>query len=176
MFVVVFPSRRFGSSAYIVSRPVLYNILLRQVPKERFHMNKKMLSMENGGNGVLVRFSDGTSEEGDILVGADGAYSAVRQNLYTQLKKIKKLPKSDGLPLPYSTVCLVGQTRPLDPEVFPNLKMGYCQFIRVLGDKKPYSVNPFSCLSFSVLFIATTSFIVNVSHNIPCFFVFHGFP
>ncbi|KAF9083046.1 hypothetical protein BGX23_011830 [Mortierella sp. AD031] len=129
----------FGSNGYIVSRPVLYNILRSQVPKERFHMNKKMLSMENGGNGVLVRFSDGTIEEGDILVGADGAYSAVRQNLYTKLKKLKKLPKSDGLPLPYSTVCLVGQTRPLDPEVFPNLKMDRCQFIRILGDNKPYT-------------------------------------
>jgi 2-polyprenyl-6-methoxyphenol hydroxylase-like FAD-dependent oxidoreductase len=118
----------------------LYDILLAQVPKERFHMNKKMLSMENGGNGVLVRFSDGTTEEGDILVGADGAYSAVRQNLYARLKKLNKLPKSDSLPLPYSTTCLVGQTRPLDPEDFPNLKEKMCQFIRILGDHKPYTV------------------------------------
>lgn len=97
--------------------------------------------MENGGNGVMVRFSDGTTEEGDILVGADGAYSAVRQNLYAKLKRLNKLPKSDGLPLPYSTTCLVGQTRPLDPEDFPNLKEETCQFIRILGDNKPYTVH-----------------------------------
>ncbi|KAF9134253.1 hypothetical protein BGX30_012003 [Mortierella sp. GBA39] len=133
--------KMFGSHGYILSRPKLYGILLAQVPKERFHMNKKMLSMENGGNGVLVRFSDGTTEEGDILVGADGAYSAVRQNLYAKLKIFNKLPKSDALPLPYSTTCLVGQTRPLDPEDFPNLKEKTCQFIRILGDHKPYTLS-----------------------------------
>ncbi|KAF9127871.1 hypothetical protein BGW39_005507 [Mortierella sp. 14UC] len=131
--------KMFGCHGYVLSRPVLYDIFLRQVPKERLHMNKKMLSMENGGNGVLVRFSDGTTAEGDILVGADGAYSAVRQNMYAKLTKLEKLPKSDGLPLPYSTTCLVGQTRPLDPEIFPNLKLDKCQFIRILGDGKPYT-------------------------------------
>ncbi|KAK3816942.1 MAG: hypothetical protein JOS17DRAFT_806132 [Linnemannia elongata] len=144
--------KMFGSHGYILSRPRLYEILLAQVPKERFHMNKKMLSMENGGNGVLVRFSDGTTEEGDILVGADGAYSAVRQNMYAKLKKLNKLPKSDALPLPYSTTCLVGQTRPLDPEDFPNLKEETCQFIRILGDHKPYTWTFFTTAANTVCF------------------------
>ncbi|OAQ29963.1 FAD/NAD(P)-binding domain-containing protein [Linnemannia elongata AG-77] len=144
--------KMFGSHGYILSRPRLYEILLAQVPKERFHMGKKMLSMENGGNGVLVRFSDGTTEEGDILVGADGAYSAVRQNLYAKLKKLNKLPKSDALPLPYSTTCLVGQTRPLDPEDFPNLKEKTCQFIRILGDHKPYTWTFFTTAANTVCF------------------------
>jgi 2-polyprenyl-6-methoxyphenol hydroxylase-like FAD-dependent oxidoreductase len=115
-------------------------------------MNKKMLSMENGGNGVLVRFSDGTTVEGDILVGADGAYSAVRQNMYAKLTKLNKLPKTDGLPLPYSNICLVGQTRPLDPEVFPNLKKEKCQFIRIFGDNKPYSYSFFTTAQNTVCY------------------------
>ncbi|OAQ33866.1 FAD/NAD(P)-binding domain-containing protein [Linnemannia elongata AG-77] len=111
----------FGAKGYIVSRSQLHDLLLRQIPSERVHMNKKVLTTEQGGNGVLLRFSDGTEAEGDILVGADGAYSVVRQNLYETLKKENKLPATDSLPLPFSTVCIVGQTRPLTPEQFPDL-------------------------------------------------------
>ncbi|KAG9071658.1 hypothetical protein KI688_005871 [Linnemannia hyalina] len=64
----------FQANGYIISRPKIYDLLSRQVPRESIHFGKKILSMENGGNGVLVRFSDGTEAEGDILVGADGAY------------------------------------------------------------------------------------------------------
>ncbi|KAF9122946.1 hypothetical protein BG015_005433, partial [Linnemannia schmuckeri] len=129
----------FGAKGYIVTRPQLYDLLLRQIPAERVHMNKKVLTMDQGGNGVLLRFSDGTEAEGDILVGADGAYSAVRQNLYAKLKKANKLPASDGLPLPFSTVCILGQTRPLTPEEFPALGKDNSVFNRVLGADKMYS-------------------------------------
>lgn len=133
-------THRFGSKGYIVARPMLYDILRSKVPAERFHMSKKILSLQQGGNGALIRCSDGSTIEGGIIVGADGAYSAVRQNIYAQLKKDKKLPASDDVDLPFSTVCLVGQTRPLDPEEYPNLKLEDCQFMRTLGDNKPYSV------------------------------------
>ncbi|KAG0285167.1 hypothetical protein BGZ96_010525 [Linnemannia gamsii] len=128
-----------GSKGYMVTRPQLYDLLRRQIPKERFHFGKKVLTMAQGGNGVLLRFSDGTEAEGDILVGADGAYSAVRQNLYAQLLKAKKLPPSDVLPLPYSTICLVGQTRPLTPEEFPDVALEESQFRRTIGTDKMYS-------------------------------------
>ncbi|KAF9154279.1 hypothetical protein BG015_001392 [Linnemannia schmuckeri] len=134
----------FGSKGYIVSRPMLYDILRSKVPAKRFHMNKKILSLQQGGNGALIRCSDGSTIEGDIIVGADGAYSAVRQNLYSQLKKNKKLPASDDVDLPFSTVCLVGQTRALDPEDYPNLKLEDCQFMRTLCDNKPYSYTYFT--------------------------------
>ncbi|KAG0284018.1 hypothetical protein BGZ96_011621 [Linnemannia gamsii] len=55
------------------------------------------------------------------LVGADGAYSAVRQGLYDKLKKAGRLPPADALPLPFNSVCLVGQTRPLTAEEFPDI-------------------------------------------------------
>ncbi|KAF8943904.1 hypothetical protein BGZ47_004899 [Haplosporangium gracile] len=140
----------FGSKGYIVSRPMLYDILRSKVPAERFHMNKKILTLQQGGNGALIRCSDGSTIEGDIIVGADGAYSAIRQNLYSQLKKNKKLPASDDVALPFSTVCLVGQTRALDPEDYPNLKLEDCQFIRTLGDNKPYAWTLFTTKSFQI--------------------------
>ncbi|KAG9323778.1 hypothetical protein KVV02_000831 [Mortierella alpina] len=35
--------------------------------------------------------------------------------------------------------CIVGQTGPLDPEEFPQLKNPICEFFSTLGDNKPYS-------------------------------------
>ncbi|KAH7056119.1 hypothetical protein BKA57DRAFT_196861 [Linnemannia elongata] len=129
----------YGANGYIVSRPQIYDLLLRQIPKERVHLGKKVLSMDQGGNGVLIRFSDKSEAEGDILVGADGAYSAVRQGLYEKLKKTNKLPASDDLPLPFSTVRLVGQTRPLSPEEFPDLAIKNSQFRNFIATDKMYT-------------------------------------
>ncbi|KAG0373980.1 hypothetical protein BGX24_010989 [Mortierella sp. AD032] len=122
---------KFGAKGYIVTRPQLYDLLLRQIPNERIHLGKKVLTMDQGGNGVLIRFSDASEAESDILVGADGAYSAVRQGLYAILKKSNKLPPADALPLPFSTVCLVGQTRAICPSEFPDVGHDQCQFRRV---------------------------------------------
>ncbi|KAF9151720.1 hypothetical protein BG015_006295 [Linnemannia schmuckeri] len=130
---------RYGADARIISRPELYRILLKQVPKEHIHLGKKVLSTQQGNNRVIINCSDGTEYQGDILVGADGAYSAVRQNMYDQLKKKKALPLSDGLPLPFTTVCLVGQTHPLTTAQFPDLAKEDTQFLNTLSRDKPYS-------------------------------------
>jgi 2-polyprenyl-6-methoxyphenol hydroxylase-like FAD-dependent oxidoreductase len=118
----------------------LYNILLSQVPPEKIHFKKRVLSCTQSEYGVLIRTGDGATHEGDILVGADGAYSSVRQNMYEQLKKAGNLPKSDQQDLPFSCTCLVGQTLPLDPEEYPQLKNPLCQFNITLGEDQPYTV------------------------------------
>ncbi|KAF9128204.1 hypothetical protein BGW39_005279 [Mortierella sp. 14UC] len=111
-----------GYEGRLIPRKVLYEIILAQVPEERLHRGKRMLWMTQGENGVHVKFSDGTEFEGDILVGADGAYSAVRQCLFDRLKKDRDLPASDAKELPFSCVSVAGYTGPLDPEKFPFLK------------------------------------------------------
>ncbi|KAF9905574.1 hypothetical protein EC991_001535 [Linnemannia zychae] len=143
-------TKLFGADGYIVARPVLYDLMLRQVPKERIHMSKKIISTVQDSNGIKIQCSDGTEYTGDILVGADGAYSTVRRNLYAELQKENRLPASDALPLPYSTVCLVGQTRPLDATEFPDVTKEACQFIITLGGDKPYSWSTFTTKSRSV--------------------------
>ncbi|KFH70619.1 hypothetical protein MVEG_03469 [Podila verticillata NRRL 6337] len=94
------------------------------------HMYKEDLKLMNT---ITFPWLEKASYYGDILVGADGAYSAVRQNLYKQLKKVHKLPASDDVTLPFDCVCLVGQTVPLDPEEFPHLKENLSQANSVLG-------------------------------------------
>ncbi|KAG0332849.1 hypothetical protein BG004_001072 [Podila humilis] len=117
-----------GAEEYIVARPDLYALLLRQIPKENIHMNKKVLNFLQNDIGTMIRCHDGSSYHGDILVGADGAYSAVRQHLYKVLKEKNRLPKSDDVPLPFDTISLVGQTEVLDSEEFPELKLPHSQF------------------------------------------------
>lgn len=125
----------------MVTRPQFYGLLQRHMPKEYVHVGKKIVSMDQNDEGVVLRFSDGTEARGDILIGADGAYSAVRQGLYAKLKEAKKLPPSDALPLPFSTICLVGQTLPITTEQFPDLTRQECVFRRIVGTDKMYSVS-----------------------------------
>lgn len=126
-------SNRTGANEYLVARPELYNILLRQIPKEKIQMSKKVLSFMQNEDGVMIRCADNQTHHGDILVGADGAHSAVRQHLYKELKQKKKLPSSDDVPLPFNCVCLVGQTEVMDPEEFPDLNLPHSKFNTVLG-------------------------------------------
>ncbi|KAG0013191.1 hypothetical protein BGZ82_002273 [Podila clonocystis] len=118
---------------YVISRPDLYDLLFNSVPRDRICLGKRVLSFTQNEDGVMVRCSDNSTYHADILVGADGAYSAVRQILYKELKVGNKLPSSDDVPLPFNCVCLVGQTEVLDPEEFPDLKEKNCQFYSVLG-------------------------------------------
>ncbi|KAG0035933.1 hypothetical protein BGZ82_004917 [Podila clonocystis] len=128
-----------GWRKYFISRSELYDLLWRQLPKASVHMGKKVLSFEQNHEGVMIRCSDNTTYHGDILVGADGAYSGVRQHLFRVLKENKKLPASDDVPLPFSTVCLVGQTEVLDPEEFPDLRGEESRFSNISGAGDNYS-------------------------------------
>ncbi|KAG0375838.1 hypothetical protein BGX24_008597 [Mortierella sp. AD032] len=144
------PVKRYGAKARSLPRPMLYDLMLRQVPKEKVHFGKKVASTEQNATGVRIKCIDGTEYEGDILVGADGAYSAVRHNLYAQLKEENKLPKGDGLPLPFLNVALLGQTRKLTLEEFPDLAKDECQFQNILSTDKPYSLMTFTTVQGTV--------------------------
>ncbi|KAF9282291.1 hypothetical protein BGZ68_006077 [Mortierella alpina] len=128
-----------GYKEYIVARPALYSLLLKQIPQEKVHFSNRVLSLVQGDDGILIRTSDGSTHEGDIVVGADGAYSAIRQSLYERLHKDRLLPRSDQEQLPFSCTCIVGQTQPLDPEEFPQLKNPLCEFLSTIATDKPYS-------------------------------------
>ncbi|KFH66160.1 hypothetical protein MVEG_08261 [Podila verticillata NRRL 6337] len=125
-----------NAKEYLVSRPDLYDLLWRQIPKEKIHMNKKVISMKQNDEGVAIRCSDNTSYHGDILVGADGAHSAVREQLFKDLKKQSRLPTSDDVPLPFTSVCIVGQTEILDPDEFPDLNLPHSKFNTILGENQ----------------------------------------
>lgn len=128
----------FGYEGVIIARPVLHSILLSQIPMEKIYFNKRVLSHYETDDLVVIRTSDGKEHHGHILVGADGAYSGVRQSLFEKLEKEHRLPRSDKDSLKASVVCLVGQTRPLDPTIHPALEERNTRFDTVIGDTGPY--------------------------------------
>ncbi|KAF9097750.1 hypothetical protein BGX23_008011 [Mortierella sp. AD031] len=128
-----------GCGFYVVARPKLYELILKLVPPHKIHFGKRVLSISEKDEKVTIQTSDNSIYEGDIIVGADGAYSAVRQHMYEALKAEGKLPISDQEELPFSCTCLIGQTKVLDPEEFPLLKEPVCQFLSVMGNDKPFS-------------------------------------
>src|SRR4029079_11884493 len=51
------------------------------VPLERLHLGHRLEEFSNEGERVALRFADGTQTEADILIGADGIHSTVREIL-----------------------------------------------------------------------------------------------
>ncbi|KAG0301267.1 hypothetical protein BGZ97_002853 [Linnemannia gamsii] len=128
-----------GYAYRVVARPIYYDLLLKQIPPHKIHFGKRVLGISEKHEKVTVETSDNATWEGDILVGADGAYSTVRQRLYERLVAEGKLPKSDQEELPFSAICLVGQTTVLDPNEYPCLTLPSCHFNVVLGYEGPYT-------------------------------------
>ncbi|KAF9349130.1 hypothetical protein BGX26_012536 [Mortierella sp. AD094] len=128
-----------GYDAIVFSRPDLHNLLLSRVPAEKIHYGKKVASVEQNEKKAILRCSDGTTYEGDILIGADGAYSAVRQSMFDDMQKEGTLIKSDTESLDMGYTCLVGTTLPLNPEKYPALKDSHSHFSVVVAEGKPHS-------------------------------------
>lgn len=95
--------------------------------------------MVQGENGVQIYTSDKRVHQGDLLVGADGASSSVRQNMFKELEKLNRLPPEDNVPLPFKFISLIGQTEPLDTNVYKDLLREDSPFQCVVG-KERYSV------------------------------------
>ncbi|KAG0006471.1 hypothetical protein BGZ65_007554 [Modicella reniformis] len=120
-----------------VERPALQGILLSLIPKHKIHLNKRVLSFCETGEGVMIRTSDNKTHHGNILVGADGPYSSVRQTMYQKMDKEGKLPSVDKKPFKYSTICLVGQTYPLDEATYAHVEDDVCRYEMVICDDRP---------------------------------------
>ncbi|KAF9935131.1 hypothetical protein FBU30_007510 [Linnemannia zychae] len=133
-----------GYGFYIVARPKLYNLIFKQVPANKIYLGQRVLNISEKEDKVFVHLSDNSIHDGDIVVGADGAYSAIRQRIFEQLLAKGELPKSDQEALPFSCTCLIGQTKPLDPEQYPIVKLPESSFCSYIGDKKSYSWHLFT--------------------------------
>ncbi len=57
----------------------VFFLLKAALPEANYHCGKEMRRVEQGGQGVTAHFADGSAAQGDILVGADGIRSTVRQ-------------------------------------------------------------------------------------------------
>ncbi|KAF9356077.1 hypothetical protein BGX26_005761 [Mortierella sp. AD094] len=116
-----FSFSRYGYHSLSISRPELYNYLVDQIPAEKILLGKQVIDIHQDDFIATCTCTDDSNYQG-IVIGADGAYSNVRLNLYQQLKKTDELPACDRKPMRYEYRSLVGMTHPLDPERFPLIK------------------------------------------------------
>jgi 2-polyprenyl-6-methoxyphenol hydroxylase-like FAD-dependent oxidoreductase len=73
---------RFSTPALCVRRADLLALLAEPLPRDIIHTGERFESVDDcSGARVVARFSSGRTEEGDVLVGADGLLSTVRRHL-----------------------------------------------------------------------------------------------
>ncbi|MFC9286325.1 FAD-dependent monooxygenase [Streptomyces sp. NPDC057052] len=72
---------RAGARSFCLSRADLQESLLTEAGDCPVHLGATATGFDTAGPGVTVRFGDGRSASGDVLVGADGFHSAVRRHL-----------------------------------------------------------------------------------------------
>jgi FAD-dependent urate hydroxylase len=69
---------RLGAPVRMVPRRVLLERLLEGFPAERIWCNARAVGVVSTQDGVRLEFEDGSWTEGDLLIGADGLHSMVR--------------------------------------------------------------------------------------------------
>jgi len=78
--------RRFnaqlGGRAVVALRSDLHGALLAAIGSDSLRLASEATGFEVSGDVVSIRLSNGTSDQGDILVGADGVGSMVRRQLH----------------------------------------------------------------------------------------------
>jgi salicylate hydroxylase len=75
--------RKYGIPPLAAHRADLLAALERAVPVDCCHLGKRLTAVRQDEDGVVASFGDGTSEQFDALVGADGIHSAVFKAQFT---------------------------------------------------------------------------------------------
>ena len=67
-----------GQRPYPVARADLQQLMMDAVGSDNIHLGKQLVAVSDDGETVTATFADGTSDTAEMLVGADGARSLVR--------------------------------------------------------------------------------------------------
>lgn len=68
----------FGGPYLGIHRAELQRVLSTKVGMERIHLGKRLANIDDTGEHVVLHFKDGSQAEADIVIGADGTRSTVR--------------------------------------------------------------------------------------------------
>src|SRR5947209_15709240 len=66
----------------------VFHLLKVALPEANYHCGKELRGVEQNGQGVVAHFADGTAENADVLIGADGIRSTVRQQCLPDRKSV----------------------------------------------------------------------------------------
>ncbi len=79
------PIERFGSPMFLMHRGDLHSMLVnavRQNKPDAIHLNARCADFEQNETEARLKLEDGREIKSDILIGADGLHSRVRQKLF----------------------------------------------------------------------------------------------
>jgi salicylate hydroxylase len=73
--------RLYGEDTYTAHRADLLDALRAAVAPEHIQLGRRCVALEEAEDGVRIRFAGGTTETADLVVGADGIHSVVRNTI-----------------------------------------------------------------------------------------------
>ncbi|KAJ3545706.1 hypothetical protein NM208_g2391 [Fusarium decemcellulare] len=106
-----------GYPITFLDRQMVLKVLYDNIrDKTKVLVNKRVEHVDLTDNGVSVTTSDGSSYEGDILIGADGIHSTVRGEMWRIANKMSPgwVPSDDGASVPCDYGCVFGISNPCD--------------------------------------------------------------
>lgn len=74
--------RQYGAPQLTIHRADLLSVLADAFPREQVQFAKRAVAAGQDSNGALLQFSDGSQVKMDVLIGADGIHSVVRNKLF----------------------------------------------------------------------------------------------
>ncbi|OHW98159.1 FAD binding domain-containing protein [Colletotrichum incanum] len=102
---------RTGYPSIFIDRQMLLQVLYDNLKqKDKVLSEKRVSKIELNDGGVLVHTKDGSIFEGDIVVGADGIHSTVRQEMWRigHQESPGYFPKDEHSRVPVATRCIFG--------------------------------------------------------------------
>ncbi|KAG0280056.1 hypothetical protein BGZ95_011435 [Linnemannia exigua] len=88
----IFIGQRYGYFNIILPRPEFHRILQSRVPLNKVYFSKKVLEVTQTSERAKIRCSDNSIYHADIVIGADGAYSGIRQSIYRSILSDSRRP------------------------------------------------------------------------------------
>lgn len=123
----------FGGPYLGIHRAELQRILSTKVGMDRIHLGKRLANIDDTGDQVVLHFKDGSKAEADIVIGADGTRSTVRNLMlgyedymyagYTAFRGIVPVEKMPSMPDPTAIQFWMGES-------------GHCLHYPIGGDRK----------------------------------------
>ncbi|MFF1463772.1 FAD-dependent oxidoreductase [Streptomyces sp. NPDC058330] len=76
------PAAGDQAHTHLIHRGDFINALLGVLPEGMVHLGHKLLTVQDEGDGAVLTFANGSTVEADLVVGADGIKSVVRDQLF----------------------------------------------------------------------------------------------